>query len=343
MELDVRTPDPELLTQEEVGRVLAQVAGESNEATIHRFGGGLERRPQLTLQAHDFRSPGFLSDTQWRQLRLAQQQWVEALSHRLSTYLRLDVTMRLGKLETATYRELVQSLAERSHYALFKLEPLRGICLLQIHPHLGLAIVDRLLGGPGEASSLSRELSDIERALLDQALLLIINELCQPWAKHQELHPAILGHETSGRYLQTSPLETMMFVIRLEARLGNCQEEFTLAFPCATVEPLLQRLGFGQETTSSPTDRVAAPKPKWNPEFNKVVVPLAVESPGRRLSARQLTQLKVGDVLQWEPAAASQVRVRLAQTAKFVGRLGTRNGRWAVEITGLLPAQPFES
>jgi flagellar motor switch protein FliM len=343
MELDVRTPDPELLTQEQVGRVLAQFAEESGQTRIHRPGGGLERRPQLQLPAHDFTSPAFLSENQWRQLRVIHKEWAQALSHRLSNYLRLEVTVQLGKLQTITYRDWLQSLDDPSHFTLFKLEPLRGVCLLQIPPHLGLAVVDRLLGGPGEPSSLGRELSDIESALLDQALLHIVNEWCQPWNKSQELHPSLLGHETSSRYLQSSPPETTMLIVGLEARIGNCQEELSLVFPCSTVEPLFQSLGSNPAATPSPAPSAPPPRPKWNPEFNKVVVPMAAESPERRLSARQLTQVKVGDVLDWEPAAAAQVRLRLGPMAKFVGRLGTRNGRWAVEITGVLPASSQQS
>ena len=343
MELDVRTPDPELLTQEQVGRVLAQFAEESGQTRIHRPGGGLERRPQLQLQAHDFSSPAFLSENQWRQLRVMHKEWAEALGQRLSNYLRLDVTVQLEKLETLPYRDWLQSLDDPSHFTLFKLEPLRGICLLQIHPHLGLAVVDRLLGGPGEPSSLGRQLSDIESALLDQALLLIIDEWCQPWNKSQELHPSLLGHETSSRYLQSSPPEAAMTIVGLEARIGNCQEELALAFPCATVEPLFQNLASSAVAVPSPAPSAPLPKPKWNPEFNKVMVPITAESPERCMSARQLTQMKVGDVLDWEPAAAAQVRLHLGQAAKFSGRLGTRNGRWAVEITGVLPASSQQS
>jgi hypothetical protein len=40
--------------------------------------------------------------------------------------------------------------------------------------------------------------------------------------------------------------------------------------------------------------------------------------------------------LEWSPEMAGQVRLRLARKARFVGRLGTRGNKWAVELTQVL-------
>jgi flagellar motor switch protein FliM len=341
MELETRQPAADLLTQDDIGRLLVEASTEGRQTTILRTDGFRERRPQQALPTHDFRQPAFLSPNQWHKLRLEQEEFADALAGRLSNYLRLDVGLRLARLETEPYRDFISRLVEPSHLAIFKLEPLRGLCLLEIHPHLGLSIVDRLLGGPGQASSVSRDLSEIEKTLLDQALLMVLGEWCQHWAKLQELRPTILGHETSGRYLQVVPPDATLLVQALELRLGNCVEALTLAFPCATLEPLIRQMSPSMAPAAKDTPRPAPAKPKWNPDFDHVAVPLAAAWPARQLSARQLTQLKVGDVLEWDSTAATQVSLRLAQTAKFTGRLGTKNGRWAVEITGLAPARPL--
>jgi flagellar motor switch protein FliM len=65
-------------------------------------------------------------------------------------------------------------------------------------------------------------------------------------------------------------------------------------------------------------------------------VPISAHWSGLELTAGQLAQLKVGDVLQMEPHFINQVQIRLANIPKFVGRLGTQENRWAVEITKLI-------
>jgi flagellar motor switch protein FliM len=54
------------------------------------------------------------------------------------------------------------------------------------------------------------------------------------------------------------------------------------------------------------------------------------------MSARRLADLRVGDLLELEEDLPSRVRLRLASLPKFNGRLGTRNGKWAVEINNVL-------
>ena len=192
------------------------------------------------------------------------------------------------------------------------------------------------MGGPGQSAMLNRDLSEIEVALLDQALLIMLEEWCRHWAGVQDLRPAILGHETSGRYLQIAPADVMMLVLVVEARMGDCLEQIKLAFPCTTLEPLLRQLKPAVQPGAGEQAPAPAAKPTWKPGLNQVPVELAALWPARQLSARQITQLKAGDVLEWDPVAAGQVRLCVGQNAKFTGRLGTRQNRWAVEITGLL-------
>jgi flagellar motor switch protein FliM len=53
-----------------------------------------------------------------------------------------------------------------------------------------------------------------------------------------------------------------------------------------------------------------------------------------KLSAGEITRLKSGDVLMLDPKCAAQVQLRLSKIPKFIGRPGTRSGKWAVELTG---------
>jgi flagellar motor switch protein FliM len=189
------------------------------------------------------------------------------------------------------------------------------------------------MGGPGQVQESGRELSEIERALLDQIVQIILEEWCNNWAVIKPLKPAVLGCESSGRFLQTAPPQTNMLTLAMDAALGDCRGQIQLAFPYPALEPLLRQLcGTAEPSVEAPAAPAAATA-KWNRCLDEVELPVTAEWQGLELSARQILHLAVGDVLQINPQLARQVTVRLGELAKFNGRLGTVAGHWAVELT----------
>jgi flagellar motor switch protein FliM len=146
------------------------------------------------------------------------------------------------------------------------------------------------------------------------------------------LRPSYLGHENNSRFLQTATPESAMLIITLNTGLSDQLEPVQLAFPYATVEPLMRLLapaGLPETDVMS----AAAVRPKWNSDFDDVRVPVVAEWQGLKLSTGDIAHLKEGNVLMLDAQCAGQVQIRFNQIPKFIGRPGTRSGNWAVELT----------
>ena len=280
----------------------------------------------------DFRSSSLLSPRQMRKLRAHETQFLNAMEARVALFLRSEFPLKLISIEIVSYQRLTAGWAAPTHLILFKTEPLRGVSVLEIPIHLGLTIVDRLMGGPGRVEPTSREISEIEKALLDQIVQIILEEWCNNWAVVKPLKATVLGCESSGRFMQTAPPQTNMLTLSIDARLGDCAGQIKLAFAYAALEPCLRQLAGAEPASDTPAPAPAAPV-KWNRCMDDVAMTLTAEWQGLELSARDVLHLKVGDVLQVTPQLAQQVRLRLGEMAKFGGRLGTVSGHWAVELT----------
>jgi flagellar motor switch protein FliM len=288
----------------------------------------------VEIQPHDFRNPAMLPPRDWRKLKLRQEDFVNALASRLSLFLRLEVTAKLAGPQTVLYQKLTQSWANPTHLTLFKIEPLRGVCILEIPPRLGSALVDRLMGGPGLPADTLKEFSEIEKALLEQAAQLVLSEWCGHWRGLKDLKPVILGQESNGRFVQTAPPETVMLVVSIETRIGQCAERMLLGFPYPALESLIRQLGQGTETMPEAAVPAAANAPlKWNSSFDDLCIPVTAEWGGMEVTAREVLALKVGDVLRMDSECAGHVQVRVAELPRFAGRPGTVAGKWAVELT----------
>ena len=306
----------------------------TGEVIVLNARGLREHRPAAQVRTHNFRHSGFLAASELRRIRQRHEQFTRSLAARLAIFLRLEFSLQLEKVHIESYQKFIETLSNPTHITLFKTEPLKGAGLLVIPPRLALTLVDRLLGGPGQMPPENRDLTDIEVALSDQSVMLVLSEWCNHWPEMRGLHATILGHENNSKFLQTSPPDTSMLILEISATIAEQKEAFQIVFPYATLEPLMRLLNPEMNSGGG-----AAPKPgvpRWNPEFDEMKVPLTVEWQGLKMSAGEITRLKPGDLLALDPACAAQVLVRLGNIPKFFGRPGTSDAKWAVQLTAAI-------
>jgi flagellar motor switch protein FliM len=163
---DSQSPQAQAISQSEVDHLLAQVGGAESSAAASDLS-GQNRQPAPHPVRYDFRQPSFLSASELRKLRVRQEEFIRSLAARLSIYLRLEFGLQMSKIETLSFQKFIDGLSNPTHLTLFKLEPLRGVCLLDIPPRLGLSIVDRQLGGPAHCTDAARDL--MQRSLKPEA------------------------------------------------------------------------------------------------------------------------------------------------------------------------------
>ena len=257
---------------------------------------------------------------------------------RLAVLFRTEFDFKLTSLNTPTYRQFVGEMPQPTHLSLFKVEPLRGVGVLEMSPSLALTLLDRLMGGAGAADIPARELTEIEIALLGQITSLLTEAWAGHWKMGKELKPSLIGNENDPRFLQTSPPESTMLVAAFEAKIGEVTGKVRIALPFTTFDPILQQIRKElKPPVETPSPTATPPKPAvWNPALDHVAIPISAELPGPQITARELQQLKVGDVLPIAGEAASLVELKLGGVARFNARLGTRNEHWAVEVLAAL-------
>jgi len=305
---------------------------DAGDVLVYTVRGTRERRKPEDIRGHDFRQSGFLAASELRRIKQRHEQFIRSLAARLAIFLRLEFSLQLAKVQINGYQKFTESLPSPTHITLFKTDPLKGVGLLVIPPRLGLTLVDRLLGGPGQAPAEGRELTEIEIALFDQVAMLVLTEWCNHWPEMRDLRASLLGHENNSHFLQTATPDTAMLILTMNGGIAEQSEPIQLVFPYATVEPLMRLLSPSLPGAEAVPARAA--KLKWNAEFDDVKVPVVAEWQGLKMSAGDIARLKAGDVLALDPACAARVHLRFNHIPKFTGRPGTADGKWAVQLTG---------
>ena len=330
-------PATDFLDQSEIDRILAQTA----EAQVRKaggvLGGAVDAAAIQKVEPYDFRNPAFLSEAELRRLRLLHEDFIRYLSARLSLYLRMEFGLKMAKLTTVTYSKFTDALPNPTHISLFKVEPLVGVGILDINPRLALTIADRLLGGRGHSVKAERYLTEIEIALIEDVILILLEEWCGQWKAEQELRPLIIGHENNGRFLQTSPRDAIMLAMALECNFGDCSEQIQIGVPYYTIEPVVKKMQARRQKDTAVTQ--TAKRAEWQAAYDRIAMPVRAEWDAFELTLREISSLRVGDVIEMSPSLCAETRVLLNGTPKFVGTVGLDTDRVAVQLTRKLPTE----
>ena len=321
------------MSQSEVEQLLASV-GESE--ALGTGPGGEAGSGQALVSRHIFPQLAFFSAGELRNLRTRCQSFVSSLAARLSVHVRLECALQMTRLETVRFHSVVAALSQPAFLTLFKVEPMEGVCLLDIPARLGLVIVDRELGGPAVCQDEIRDLTEIEAKLAAKLVHLMLAEWCNIWAGTLPMRPLLLRHETSGRYLNLCPPDTMFVSLSMEARIAQTVETIQFAFPQSIMEPLIAKLDSGFQNGQKPRAAQPGAGARWNPALNDVCIDIRARWRGLEITARQLADLKPGVLLRLRPAATSRVEISLDGQPKFAGQLGTSGRQLAVKIVETL-------
>ncbi len=320
-----------ILDQSEIDKLLAQSA-EPAKTLIYRADGKRNEKGEAPkVEAYDFRNPVFLTEVDLRRLRLLHEDFIRYLSARLALFLRMECSMKMAKLTTLTYSKFCEGLPNPTHLCLFKVEPLNGVGIVDVNPRLALTLVDRMLGGRGHSVKADRYLTEIEIALLEDVLRIILEEWCSQWQHDGDLHPEIIGHENNGRFLQTSPKDAIMLALTIELNFGDCSEPVQIGVPYYTIEPMVKVIQARRNRDSGPAKQQMAAE--WKPIYEHISLPARAEWDAFELSLREITRLRVGDVLELPASIVDQTRVCLAGTPKFNGTVGLDGDRVVVKIS----------
>ena len=278
----------------------------------------------------DFRNPDFVSQTDLRLLNALHTSFVQHLSARLSTFIRMECGLKLTEFATKPFSEFAGSLAANAHVTLFEIAPLSGVGILAMALPLSLAMADRLLGGKGRASAGERVLTEIEISLLDDVVHVALQEWSGLWqGENAGLKPECIGHETSGRFLQTSAPDASFIVTAVDLTLGEMTEKLLLGIPFPMVEGMLR-----QRQQAQPRAAESAPKKiQWRTPYAGIAVPVSAEWKLQDMSLGEVMRFSEGQVLELPRNLVSETRICFSKTEEFLGTAGMQNDHIAVQLT----------
>ena len=318
----------EILSQEEVDALLAALQqGEEIDLDISSD----KFSPTKTAVLYNFKRPDRISKDQLRFLQFLHDRFARNFSSVLSTYLRSIVEVDLVSIEQITYSEFLMSLPDPTFFCVLGVYPLEAKMAIEINPGLVFPIIDRLLGGEGEAIEEVRPLTDLEMDLMDGVINRALEELEKVWETVvEDIEFVVEVKESSPHLIQIVAPNEVVVLITFEIRIGEVKGMMNICIPAIALEPISSQLGLEMFTGTKAISE--EDRRKVLDHIERALVEMEAVLGRTTLTVEEILDLEEGDVVCLPNFVDTPIVVTVGGVEKFYGMMGLYKGRKAVKI-----------
>jgi flagellar motor switch protein FliM len=318
----------QILTQEEVDALLKGVVGGEVETETD-----MSVRDDSVFQRFDFSAQDKVVRGRMPSLDAIHDRFARFFRNTLSSMLRKMVDITPVSMDTLKFGNFMRSLPVPSSIHIIKVDPLRGNSLVIVETKLVFALIDSFFGGRGAGTMKveGREFTPIEQRMLHKVVQAAIKELANSWQPVYELEFSYVRAEMNPQFAGIIPNEDVIVVVQFDVEMDEMSGNIMVCIPYMLIEPIRDRLyaSFHSEEKAS-IDRTWVNRLKS--ELMGVYVDIDVELGRIRITPRDLSSLKAGNVLVLDKDVNDPLVVKVQNLPKYLARPGKIKDNLAVDI-----------
>lgn len=317
----------EVLSQNEIDALLSALSsGEMDAEELKK------EENEKRIRVYDFKRAVRFSKDHIRSLTRIHENFARYLTTYFSAQLRTFVQINVVQVEQLPYDEFIRSIPKLTILNIFEAEPLEGRMVLEVHPNVAFAMVDRLLGGSGVSPSKINALTEIETIVMERIFSRALDSLQEAWKTVIDLTPRLEALETNPQFMQiVSPNETIA-LISLSTKIGDTTGMINLCIPHVVIEPIMPKLSvhhwfISQKKTKSPQELHAL-----QDRVHKARLPVIALLGESQITVQEFLSMNVGDVISLNKPVNTGLDILIGNRLKFIGSPGEVGGKLAIRI-----------
>ena len=285
---------------------------------------------------YNFRRPDKFAKDTLRAMQDIHREFSKQISMLLTGYLRMKVNVDVVSVDQLTYDEFVNSMPPSMSVGIFEFNPLPGQILFGITYEVLSCIVDRMLGGKGDATNQYKELTDVETSLTKKIIDIIVRTLNDSWTSIIPVEYSIVGLDNGFQSVQVAAPGEIVALLTFEIQVN--EKTFGLAslcFPYPVLETVIPHLTSqhifqtkGIVATSEERQRMIH---KLNPSMMEIRALFGT----CEITLEEFMKLSVGDILKREDTVDQDLVVKINGVKKFFARPGLLKNNVCVKITDI--------
>lgn len=300
---------PEQLSQSQIDALLKKMS--SGEAPV--------QEEVSKVREYDFKSPKKFTKEQLRSLDSLYETFCRMLSPYLSGLSRTVCEIEVVQIEEQRYYEYNNALPESALIGMIEMKPANkryddSRMIMNIPTSIGFYLIDRVLGGPGKGSNLSRNFTDIEIAILTNVFTNITQRMEDTWNNHLASSVRLSEIETNSHLLQVFAPEDIVVIVMLSIKMGdNVDESISICIPAEFLEEVIDTfsLRYAHSTKRQDPEREEAKKRLILESVCASKMEMKVLFDQFQMSLQDIMQLQPDDVIPLNKSIHSDVLVTI--------------------------------
>lgn len=283
---------------------------------------------------YNFRRPDKFAKDTLRALQDIHREFSKQISMLLTGYLRMKVNVDVVSVDQLTYDEFVNSMPPSMSVGIFEFNPLPGQILFGITYEVLSCIVDRMLGGKGDASTQYKELTDVETSLTKKIINIIIKTLNDSWTSIMPIEYAIVGLENGFQSVQVAAPGEIVALLTFEIQVN--EKTFGLAslcFPYPVLETVIPHLTSQHIFQTKGIVATSEERQRMIHKLNPSMMDIRASFGSCEITLEEFMKLSVGDILKLDNTIDQDLIVKINGVKKFFARPGLLKDNVCVKIT----------
>lgn len=321
----------DVLSQGEIDALLSAIStGEMDAEELKK------EETEKKIKVYDFKRALRFSKDQIRSLTRIHENFARLLTTQLSAQLRTLVQINVASVDQLPYEEFIRSVPQMTIINVFEPYPLDGRFVMEVNPNIAYAMLDRMLGGRGEAVNKVDNLTEIEEKLLSQLFQRTLETFREAWESIVDLDPTMDEMEVNPQFLQlVSPNETVV-VISFETTVGEASGMINLCLPHVVIEPILPKLSVHLWMQQKKKDRQPGELYSLEKNIEQAPVEIIVELGKSQITIQEFLQLSQNDIIELNTEINESLLVRVGNQPKYYAQPGKLKNNIAVQITDVV-------
>ena len=320
----------EVLSQNEIDNLLAALS--SGDLDVDSISGEEEKQ----VRNYDFGRPTKFSKEHLRTLEIIFEHYGRLISTNLPVYLRKNVQVTVASSETVTFNEFSNALSNPVILGIVNFEPLNGNIIMDLATNIAYAMIDRMLGGTGQALDKARDFSEIEMTIVQRILIMMVSLLREPWKNVLDVSPVLQRVETNPQFAQIIAPNEMIAIITLNIKIGDVEGFMNICLPFITLEDVMDKLNTKYWFSTMQENRDENFEDYIESMIRRVDIPIRAVLGKTVISVSDFMNLQVGDCLRLDTKVDNDRDIYVGNIKKFTALSGADDDSYAVRITSVI-------